>query len=50
MNIEDIIRQKFIFSSKIDFCLSLKLIATEDIKKITDIAGADRREKTPNLK
>ncbi len=47
---EDIIKQIFNLSSKNDFCLSLKLIINDEIKNKTDIAGADRSKKTPNLK
>tara|TARA_B100000902_G_C26763485_1_gene646765 strand:- start:312 stop:464 length:153 start_codon:yes stop_codon:yes gene_type:complete len=50
MIMPDIIKQKFNFSLKIDLCLSLKLIITEDINNITEIAGADRSKKTPHLK
>ena len=50
MTIADINKQKFNLSSKTDFCLSLKLMITDKIKNKTDIAGADRSKKIPNLK
>ena len=50
MIIPDMIKHKFNFSPKIDIFLSLKLINIEGIKNKTEIAGAERSKKTPNLK